>query len=186
MPKENTTEYIILGLLSHENLSGYDIKNRIDKQISYFWNAGYGQIYPTLQSLEKGEYIKPSEGAASKGPEKHIYSITETGRERLKEWLAVPGEKEYTKYEILLKLFFGSQLPVADNQKRIEAFKDRHTQNLQLMKLFKTNLEAVMNETEDHFYFYLTVLFGEHIHQAYLDWAEEAERMISDRKNQML
>lgn len=183
MPKENTTEYIILGLLSHENLSGYDIKNRIDKQISYFWNVGYGQIYPTLQSLEKGEYIIQKEAEYSKGPEKHVYSITEKGRDKLKEWLFVPGEKEYTKYEILLKLFFGSTLSSEDNQKRIEAFRCRQKQNLELMKLFKGNLEEVLEEREDHFYFYLTVLFGEYIYKAYTDWAEEAERLIRERES---
>ena len=44
MAKDNTTRYIILGLLNHEPLSGYDMKKQIDIMVSQFWNVGYIQI----------------------------------------------------------------------------------------------------------------------------------------------
>lgn len=183
MSKENTTTYIILGLLSHEDLSGYDLKKKIDLMISSFWNVGYGQIYPTLKDMEQQKYVRCIEQVSLKGPDKKLYSITDAGRNKLIEWLKIPNEKERVKYDILLKLFFGSQLDISENEKRIESFKDRNTQNLGQIKLFKENLEKVFDDDVDHLYFYLTVLFGEHIYKAYLDWAEEALSLMDKLKS---
>ncbi len=40
----------MLGALSIEPMSGYDIKNLLGRTVGHFWNEGYGQIYPTLSS----------------------------------------------------------------------------------------------------------------------------------------
>lgn len=178
MPKENTTAFIILGLLSHEDSSGYDLKKKIDYMISRFWEVGYGQLYPTLSQLEKNGMITKHTGEGSKGPAKSVYSITENGRITLKQWLDVPSVKEYTKYEILLKLFFGKMLSFRENFERIENFKKRYLNDLKLIEMYKQNLEKVIKEEDDHFYYYLTVLFGEYIYKAYVDWADEAEKLL--------
>lgn len=178
MPKDNTTRYILLGLLSHEPLSGYDLKRRIDIGIRQFWNVGYAQIYPTLAQLESDGFVTKSTQSSEKGPSKNIYAITESGRELLQNWLLLPEEKEYAKYEILLKLFFGAGLPVQTSIARIHAFEKRHRQNLDLLESMKENLENVLDESNDHLYFYLTVLFGEQVYTAYLNWAEQALALL--------
>jgi DNA-binding PadR family transcriptional regulator len=184
MAKTNTTVYIILGLLDHEDLSGYDIKKRIDYMISHFWEVGYGQIYPTLKTMEENEMIIKQSIEANKGPERNLYSITEKGREVLREWLLLPEDKEYTKYEILVKLFFGNMVTPDENLKRIGAFRERQNKNAEMIKLFKHNLEQVLSEDEDHLYYYLTVLFGEKVYRAYQDWAAEAETLLEDYNRQ--
>lgn len=186
MAKSNTTIYIILGLLDHENLSGYDIKKRIDSIISHFWEVGYGQIYPTLKTMEENGMIGKQPSETNKGPERILYTITEKGREVLKEWLLLPEAKEYTKYEILIKLFFGNRVSTEENLKRIEMFKERHLENLKFMKVFEDNLMQVLSEEEDHLYYYLTVLFGEEIYKAYITWAEKAENILKQSKEQDL
>ena len=80
MAKENTTIYIILGLLTHEELSGYDIKKIIDSSIGNFWEVGYGQIYPTLKVIEKEGLVERKNEIQSKGPERITYTITDKGR----------------------------------------------------------------------------------------------------------
>lgn len=185
MAKENTTVYIILGLLNHEDLSGYDIKKRTDYMISSFWEIGYGQIYPTLGKLEKDGLVTKRISEETKGPERNLYSITETGREVLTEWLKLPEQKEYTKYEILLKLFFGNLVPMEDSTKRIDAFRVRHVENLKVIEMFKANLERVLGEEQDHLFYYITVLFGERIYKAYLEWADEALKLLEEAKERM-
>lgn len=182
MAKTNTTIYIILGLLEHEDLSGYDIKKKIDYMISHFWDVGYGQIYPTLKTLEAEGLITKIYSGSSKGPEKNLYSITQSGKEVLQGWLAIPETKEYTKYEILLKLFFSSSVSADENINRIDAFKTQHLQNLKMMQDFEVNLKNILQEDEDHLYYYLTVLFGEQVYKAYISWADTAVKMIRDSK----
>ncbi len=172
--QKNTTEYIILGLLNHEDLNGYDLKKRIDMLISQFWNVGYGQLYPTLKTLQKEGCVTNRSEQSTKGPDRIIYRITDAGKQKLIAWLALPEEKEHVKYEILLKLFFGNLSNAADNIKRIDAFKKQHTADLEQIRLFKENLENVIEENTDHLYYYLTVLFGEHINKSYIEWADEA------------
>lgn len=182
MAKENTTLYAILGFLSHGDMTGYDIKKRINASISNFWDAGYGQIYPTLKMLEKEKFVTKSTAEKSKGPERILYSITETGRNKLFEWLSIPGEKEYVKYEILLKLFFGNLLPVNENIKRITEFRNKNIESLKTIETFKESLNEVLTENEDHLYYYLTVLFGEYTYKAYIDWSNEAAKLLLNTK----
>ena len=178
MAKVNTTRFIILGLLSHENLSGYDMKKRIEAAVSHFWNVGFSQIYPTLAQLEKDGLITKQGAEVSKGPQRHIYAITEAGRQSLREWLLLPEEKEYTRYEILLKLFFGAQLPKKNTLQRIGTFRVRHQHKRDMMALFKTELAGILHDNPDHLNYYITVLFGEYIYDAYIRWADEATRLI--------
>jgi DNA-binding PadR family transcriptional regulator len=185
MSKENTTIYIILGLLTHEDLSGYDIKKRIDQVIGNFWSAGYGQIYPTLKQVEAQGLVTKRATDELKGHDRIVYSITPSGREKLTEWLMLPEEKEYVKYEMLLKLFFGSLMPEQNTLKMIDNFKNRSMDNLKNITGFKANLEEVLKQSDDHLYFYLTVLFGEHIYRAYSEWADEARELLSKPRNNL-
>jgi len=186
MSKENTTFYAILGLLTHEDMTGYDVKKRIDSSISNFWDAGYGQIYPTLKTLEKGEFVSKTVGLNGKGPDKIIYSITEAGRKKLIEWLLKSNEKENVKYDILLKLFFGSMLPVEENIKKIIEFRARNAEKLKMMGLFTESLIKVLPENKDHYYYYLTVQLGKYTYKANLDWADEAINILEKMRNENL
>lgn len=179
MAKENKTLYAILGMLSHEDLTGYDIKKRIDNSIRFFWDAGFGQIYPNLKILEKDGLVTKRIEAGENRPNRIIYSITERGREELKKWLAVPVGDEQVRYEILLKLFFGSLLPVEKNIKKIEEFRDRNRANLEIMQGFKSCLRDALKESEDHLYYLLTVLLGEKIYRTHMEWADEAIELLT-------
>lgn len=179
MAKENITQYVILGLLSHESMSGYDIKKRIDGVIANFWNAGYGQIYPSLKQLEQNKHVLKKCATDSKGPEKYVYSITASGKKELSSWLRKGTEKENIKLEILVKVFFGNMLTTEENKKRISDFRERSADSLRKMKLYKESLRKVLHESDDHQYYYLTVLFGEHLYTAYQEWADEVLEMLT-------
>lgn len=179
MAQKNTTAYIILGLLAHKDSSGYDLKKEIDHAISRFWDVGYGQLYPTLKMLEKEGFITGVPAQSEKGPDRIVYTITDAGKQKLINWLSLPNEKEYVRYEILLKLFFGNLSSPINAIGRIEAFQKQHEEDLRLIRFYKANLENVFQENSDHLYYYLTVLFGEHIYKAYLEWADEALAFIN-------
>jgi hypothetical protein len=57
MANTKKIDYVILGLLSHEPLTGYDIKQRLDSCLRQFWGASFGSIYPTLNLLLRNEMI---------------------------------------------------------------------------------------------------------------------------------
>ena len=107
MAVEKKIDCVILGLLSHEDLTGYEIKKRMDTSLKYFWGASYGSIYPALSDLVKRGLAVKRDGSEN-NRSKIIYSITDEGRSYLKEWLKLPVERDELRYETLLKLFFGN------------------------------------------------------------------------------
>lgn len=180
MGKENKTIYVILGFLSHEDLTGYDIKKRIDSSLGYFWGAGFGQIYPTLRLMEENGWVKKRSEISGRKLERIIYSITEEGRKQVINWLSLPVENEYVKYEILLKLFFGKMLETEKNIENISVFKEKYDRQLTVLEGFETELEKVVDNSPDHLYYLLTVLFGKKVYKAYLEWADEAIKLLKE------
>ena len=105
MAKENKSKYAVMGVLSICPASGYDIKKFMECSTSNFWNESYGQIYPILKQLvEEGLAARHAEKQEGK-PEKYIYTLTEQGKEGLRDWLSESVESGVDRNELLLKLF---------------------------------------------------------------------------------
>ena len=45
MANKKKMDYVLLGLLSHEPMTGYEIKKRLDTTLRFFWGGSYGSIY---------------------------------------------------------------------------------------------------------------------------------------------
>jgi len=52
------TAYVILGMVSREPRSGYEIKSLVDNTTRFFWAASYGQIYPELKRLSEAGLVE--------------------------------------------------------------------------------------------------------------------------------
>lgn len=105
----NSVGKVILGLLSREDLSGYDIKLEVDESTRFFWAASYGQIYPELKRLEEEGLIEGTDdphGARAR----RVYRITGAGRSALASWIVDSGSTVELRHEGLLKLFFADTL----------------------------------------------------------------------------
>ncbi|MBD5458243.1 MAG: PadR family transcriptional regulator [Lachnospiraceae bacterium] len=178
MASEKKLDCVILGLLSHEELTGYEIKKRMDTALSYFWGASYGSIYPTLSGLvERGLADKREAGENKRN--KLIYTITEEGRRYLKEWLRQPIEKDELRYETLLKLFFGNEEGPEQALRHIEAFRERVEHELPYLLGAEKILKEHLAEDTTHKYYLLTVEFGIKTYRTYLEWCDEAEKMLN-------
>ena len=175
--KENTTKFVLLGLLSRRPLTGYDIKKTVETRLDYVWDLSNGQIYPTLKTLEKDGSITKKVETRESGPIRKIYSITKKGSAELKNWLEQPAHPEINRYEILLKLMFGEHANPDANIKHVHDFKERNTQLFETMSLFERNLDAMQVQTEEAFYVRLAVLLGKSISIASIEWADKALQM---------
>lgn len=179
MAVEKKIDCVILGLLSHEDLTGYEIKKRMDTALKYFWGASYGSIYPALSDLV-GRGLAIKRDGAVNGRNKLIYSITEEGRAYLKGWLALPVEKDELRYETLLKLFFGNEMGTKQTLLHIEAFQEKIGSQLPYLLDAEQILKENINEDKAHKYYLLTVEFGIKTYRAYLEWCEETKKILKD------
>jgi len=183
--RENKSQYAVLGLLGMGPMSGYDIKKKFEKIAGNFWNASYGQIYPILKRLAgKGLATKSIEKQDGK-PDRHIYALTEKGREVLRRWLVEPVARQIGRHEILLKLFFGKQVSLADNIRQVEHFRDLSIVELGNIKVTEEYLKTEKKGNPNLDYQLMTVSYGKHVNSAILNWCNETLsqlRKMADEK----
>ena len=114
MGKDRKIDMVILGLLAHEDSTGYDIKKKIDGPISFFWKGSFGSIYPALSDMEKNGLVKKLKSDNSGGREKIAYHITKKGTDTLKTWLRDESAGNELKYETLLNTLEWNTAPSDD------------------------------------------------------------------------
>lgn len=102
--------HAILGLLSHQPQSGYDLSRAFASSIVYFWYADQSQIYRTLDRLEADGAISTRVIAQAGRPDRRVHSLTDSGRAELDAWLAGPLEPRLSKDVLLARLFFAARL----------------------------------------------------------------------------
>ncbi len=180
MGKNRKIDMVILGLLSHEFLTGYDIKKQIDSSIHFFWKGSFGSIYPALGEMEKTGLVSKREAPIDNSARERIeYSITSRGRKVLEDWLKDSQASNELKYETLLKLFFSGNCEKNVAISNIMKFREETEKELSILKFYEANLLKVQDE-KDHVYFYLTVLFGERSYETYLKWCDEAVEILEN------
>jgi PadR family transcriptional regulator, regulatory protein AphA len=121
----NAVTPVVLGLLSHRPLSGYDIKAIVDRSTRFFWAASYGQIYPELRRLDREGLIEGHDSPRG-GRGRRVYELTAAGREALVEWLHGRDVTIELRDESLLRLFFADELPREEALGLLEARRRGH------------------------------------------------------------
>ncbi|SRR5258708_11245074 len=93
----------ILGLLTEEPLHGYQVKQRFEAMLAGTWEVNIGQVYSTLQRLERDDLVAAVGDRGDRG--KQAYELTDGGRRELDAWLAEPeaGPQEL-RQELFVKL----------------------------------------------------------------------------------
>jgi DNA-binding PadR family transcriptional regulator len=180
MANEKKMNFVILGLLCHESLTGYEIKKRMDTTFKFFWSASYGSIYPTLNALVQDGMVTKLE-TTENGRDKVIYTITDAGKEHLKKWLALPVTKDELRYETLIKVFFGDEAGSDITLEHIHHFESKIKKDLPYLQGAIHELTKIQDEEEAHKYFLLTAMFGKRIYEAYLEWCDDARKILGEK-----
>jgi len=144
----------ILGLLTEQELHGYELKKRLGELLSSRSSVSFGSLYPALARLEARGAVKaveqrtavpapPMTGSLvgelatfkarsresvlvkSTGRGKKVYGITEAGRDRLVELLSDPDAGDDRGFT--LRVAFARHL---DGAARLELFERRRTELL--------------------------------------------------------
>jgi DNA-binding PadR family transcriptional regulator len=166
------TAYVILGMVSREPRSGYEIKAAVDDTTRFFWAASYGQIYPELKRLSEAGLVEGID--ASTGDRKRTrYAITADGEAELKDWLRRPPETAEMREEGLLKLFFSGLLKPAE---AVETLRTMRRRRLELSE----RLRAMEPEKEDlkDPYPVMVLRAGIEFNEWFAEWCERMEAQL--------
>lgn len=180
MVNESKSLYALLGVLSLGPHSGYEMKKLMEQSLAHFWQEGYGQIYPNLKRLVAKELATVQLIRQEGKPDKKVYTITDLGETRLKEWLRIPiAQLPKEKHEILLKLFFGQNVDIADNIAHIELYQQR----MEAIHNTYQQIEEMLRTTDDNnldtMYQLITVRNGMYHTRAALDWCDETIGLLT-------
>jgi DNA-binding PadR family transcriptional regulator len=179
--KGNQSEYAILGLLSMQShLSGYDLRKAVQNSIGFFWGESYGQIYPALKRLTADGLIEPVKQRPERKKRRQEYAITEAGRARLREWLALPFHNDPPRNEFLLKFFFGGE---AGPDVALAHLREVQRRNQQMQATLAAIQSTVPNgPTHPHQRYWLLALrLGQALTETALAWGESALAELQDR-----
>jgi DNA-binding PadR family transcriptional regulator len=182
-----TLGYAILGLLSREDLSGYDLTRRMAGRVGYFWSARHSQIYPELARLEDGGYITHSVVEQKERPDKKVYEITAEGLDALKEWVTLPPVPRPIRDELTLKTY---SVWLADKEKAIRLFREeelRHEEQLGHYEKLRAWMEGEWREDlsstdSPEFATYASLRRGISYEREYAEWCRWMADSIEGRK----
>ncbi len=122
--------HAILGLLSEQPMSGFDLLKEFDVNRSVVWPAPQNEIYRVLARLKSDGLITEKE----LGPRgRKTYAITRSGRAELAAWIAAPTD--YTlRYDPVLKAGFLAGVSPKVRRERIAADLAFFSEQLAILK----------------------------------------------------
>ncbi|MCB1827566.1 MAG: PadR family transcriptional regulator [Coxiellaceae bacterium] len=177
MTKVSKTQFAVLGMLAIKPMSGYEIKQMMEQSTNHFWRESNGQLYPTLSRLTEDEFVTFEEEMVGEKQRK-IYTITKSGMKTLEAWLQNEVEHYPERNELLLKLFFGKNVPVAVSIQHIKNWAEECKDRLAFYHEVANEIEATRGEMPHAIYYLLTVNAGIKSAEAEIVWCEDSIRML--------
>lgn len=107
-------QYAILGFLSWQPLTGYDLKKLFAESATLHWSGNSNQIYKALVELHRDDLVTLEVEYQSDHPPRKIYSITEKGKTALRQWVLSTPELPQLKHTLLVQLAWANQLTPAE------------------------------------------------------------------------
>jgi PadR family transcriptional regulator, regulatory protein AphA len=175
------TAYVILGMVSREPRSGYEIKALVDNSTRFFWAASYGQIYPELKRLAEAGLVEGVD--APRGERKRtVYAITPDGEQVLKDWLRLPPTTYEMREEGLLKLFFAGVLPRKEAAPILASMRE-HRRNM-VARLQAIEPKAAAKDEDGDPFPLMVLRSGIEFNQWFADWCERMETQLLAQTSQ--
>jgi len=96
--------YFVLGLLTQQPMSGYDIK-RFLKGLSWLvGNPSGGSLYPVLRALRQEDLVTVEVVPSLERPPRKIYTITGAGHQVLQAWIGQPSAANASLKAFVMRL----------------------------------------------------------------------------------
>jgi DNA-binding PadR family transcriptional regulator len=113
---------VLLALLATEPAHGYQLRGRLQLALGPLAEAlNAGQVYVTLNRLEKADLVSSERVGQSDRPDRKVYELTAAGNARVEEWLADTSWPKPAPAEFHLKLVAAAAARLADPVRLVDA-----------------------------------------------------------------
>ena len=180
--------YGLLGLLTYQDSTGYDLTKIFEDSLNNFWHAQSSQIYRELDRMEQKGWVASRNVVQDKRPNKRVYSITEDGRAALQEWLNNGTlEFENPHEPLLVRVFFGGYAPEV-TLALLKACRSMCLAGLEVQSnKVRPNIDhyatAISDGEDKRLYWEMTLDYGIAITKATAEWAQQCIEKIEKVKS---
>jgi DNA-binding PadR family transcriptional regulator len=132
--------HAVLAALLDGDASGYELAQRFDASVANFWHARPQQIYGELRHIEQQGLIRGRNVRQRGRPNKRVFTITEGGRDALREFAAAPTRPGAVKEDLAVKVYAAA---VADPEALIAALNHRAAQSAVNLERYQSQADAL-------------------------------------------
>jgi DNA-binding PadR family transcriptional regulator len=105
----------LLALLAKEPAHGYELKSQLEQIFGEAYpTPNIGQIYVTLQRLERDGLVQSQDVVQATRPNKRVYELTDAGRAALDGWLDRSNEGPRVRDAFFMKLVLSELAGTSD------------------------------------------------------------------------
>jgi DNA-binding PadR family transcriptional regulator len=121
--------HALLALLTEGPKYGLQLRDEFEQRTGEVWPLNVGQVYQTLQRLERDGFVESDDGDGEASPQK-AYHITSAGQDELTTWLRTPPDLSAPpRDELVIKVLVALRVPEIDVHDVIQAHR-RHVVEL--------------------------------------------------------
>ncbi len=165
----------LLAILDQGPCYGYQLRSEFDRRTGSTWPLNVGQIYNTLDRLERDGLV---ERADHEVDGQIFYAITDAGRSEVAGWLGSPVERSAaTRDELAIKLAIAVTLPGVDIAEVIQVQRTATLRNLQ--ELTRTKNASGDPETSEDLAWLLVVDSMIFQAEAEVRWLDHSEARLA-------
>ena len=174
------TSFAILGLLSIQSFTTYELAQQMDRTLSWFWPRAASVVYDEPKKLVTAGLATRQVTFTGKR-RSTVYEITDAGRTALRDWLDTPATGMRMEFEAMLKVAFADAGDVtqlraavreirADAEARLAEILDRSSEYATTGGPFPGRLPIVAITGK--------LLMGQY--EAVVRWAQWAEDVVNE------
>lgn len=177
---------VLAALLEGES-SGYDLAKDFDASVANFWMATPQQLYRELDRLAEQGLIQARLVHQERRPNKRMFSLTEAGREAIREFTGRAPKPSVIRDELMVKV----QAVDAGNAQAVRDFIAEQLQwaTAKVQRYERLRARILDGRSEDEYLEraqrvgpYLTLMRGISFEQENIRWAERALAIIERRQ----
>lgn len=174
--------YAVLGMLARAPGTGYDLSQRMQRTISFYWTWQHSQVYGKLQQLEADGLIRHRVVAGAGPRDTKRYSLTAAGRRSLEAWVSTAPEPHEDRDPLLLRVHSLWTIDRAAARTLIEEARDDSIQRLAVYTAIAEEI-ATDGHTNDpghpDFASYATVQAGMIFRHGRIQWCDWLLRQLN-------
>lgn len=171
-------QHALLTSLLEKPSSGYELANRFDHSMGYFWQASHQQIYRELGRMADAGWVLVKDDPSGASRRKKTYHVLEAGRRELARWVAEPGSPGSGDQALLIKLRAEAVMGPLGAGRELQRLVAEHQARLQVYRNIEQRDFSTANPSQAQQLQHAVLRMGIMAEENWLKWAEQTRPLV--------